>query len=63
MEVGSEGWRGWVSAGCSSLQRAAVLGQSCWQDKGTPVPSGAEWCFHPIRKWEGAEIPQETLLS
>lgn len=40
-----------------------MLGQSCWQDKGTPALSGAKQCFHPIRKWEGAEIPQETLLS
>ena len=50
------------SAGLSSLQHVPALERSRRQDKGTPGLSGAARCFHPIRKREGAEIPQETLL-
>lgn len=56
------GGGGQDSAGLSSLQHVPALEWSCQQDKGMPGLSRATRHFHPVRKQEGAEIPQETSL-
>lgn len=59
---GARGGGGQDSAGLSSLQFVSVLERSRRQDKGMLGLSGAARYFYPVRKREGAEIPQETLL-